>query len=92
MEERARLSGEILEILPGLVKTLDPLIERGETVSEKPYRPDIQAFGEEIRTQGEKSGGDELSALGKNVLLHIDSYDIEQITPRWKSIRNSWKR
>ncbi len=76
MEECAPLSGEILEILPGLVETLDALIERWETVSEKPYSPDIQAFGEEIRPLDQQSGGDELSVLGKNLLLHIDSYDI----------------
>ncbi len=79
MDAHAPLPGEILEALPELVETLEALMERWKTVSAKQYIPDIQAFGEEIRVLGERSGVDELTALGKNLLLHIESYDIEHI-------------
>ncbi|MCP4695108.1 MAG: response regulator [Desulfobacterales bacterium] len=67
------------ENLPGLIKELEALTARWETASQKQYIPDIKAFGEDLEALGERFGARDLGALGKNLLLHIDSYDIEQI-------------
>ncbi|MGE0083504.1 MAG: ATP-binding protein [Desulfococcaceae bacterium] len=70
---------QVLKKLPEIVRQLEALMGKWQEVRRKQYIPDIKEFGREIQKTGDSHGIGKLSAYGSNLLLHIDSYDIEKI-------------
>ncbi len=69
----------LLEKIPEIVRHLEDRMKKWQNVRRKQYIPDIREFGKEIREIGEHYGIGRLSGYGSDLLLHIDSYDIEKI-------------
>ncbi len=70
---------EILEKIPEIVRLLENRMEKWQEVRKKQYIPDIKDFGKEIKEIGDFHGIGKLSAYGSDLLIHIESYDIEKI-------------
>ncbi|MBF0099337.1 MAG: response regulator [Desulfobacterales bacterium] len=77
--ELSNLDANTVKKLPELINTLEKLHITWENVRRKQYIPDIEQFGETIQHLGNQYHIQELATYGQDILVHIQSYDIENI-------------